>query len=119
LEALIGALGADAVDFRGKSLCCGYPLEGSNDENSAAMVGTHTLEAKENGADCMVTPCPLCHMNLDGVQPRAGEERGTKIGLPVLHMTQLIGLALGIDPPDLGFERHTVSVKGVLDKLGL
>ncbi len=83
------------------------------------MVGTHTLEAKENGADCMVTPCPLCHMNLDGVQPQAGEQRGTRISMPVLHLTQLIGLALGIEPPDLGFDRHTVSVKAVLDKLGL
>jgi succinate dehydrogenase / fumarate reductase cytochrome b subunit len=119
LESLIGALGAEAVDFRGKTLCCGYPLVGVNDENSAAMVGTHTLEAKENGADCMVTPCPLCHMNLDGVQPQAGEQRGTRISMPVLHLTQLIGLALGIEAPDLGFDRHTVSVKGVLDKLGL
>ncbi len=119
LESVIGALGAEAVDFRGKSLCCGYPLVGVNDENSAAMVGTHTLEAKENGADCMVTPCPLCHMNLDGVQPQAGEQRGTRISMPVLHLTQLIGLALGIEPPDLGFDRHTVSVKAVLDKLGL
>jgi len=119
LESLIEALGAEAVDFRGKTLCCGYPLVGVNDENSAAMVGTHTLEAKENGADCMVTPCPLCHMNLDGVQPQAGEQRDTRIRMPVLHMTQLIGLALGIDPPDLGFDRHTVPVKGVLDKLGL
>jgi succinate dehydrogenase / fumarate reductase cytochrome b subunit len=119
LESLIEALGAEVVEFRGKTLCCGYPLVGVNDENSAAMVGTHTLEAKEKGADCMVTPCPLCHMNLDGVQPQAGEQRGTRIRMPVLHMTQLIGLALGIDPPDLGFDRHTVPVKDVLDKLGL
>src|SRR3972149_2477309 len=119
LESLIEALGAEVVEFRGKTLCCGYPLVGVNDENSAAMVGTHPLEAEEKGADCMVTPCPLCHMNLDGVQPQAGEQRGTRIRMPVLHMTQLIGLALGIDPPDLGFDRHTVSVKGVLDKLKL
>jgi succinate dehydrogenase / fumarate reductase cytochrome b subunit len=58
-------------------------------------------------------------MNLDGVQPQAGEQRDTRIRMPVLHMTQLIGLALGIDPPDLGFDRHTVPVKDVLDKLGL
>ena len=119
LESLVEALGAEAVDFRGKTLCCGYPLVGVNDENSAAMVGTHTLEAKEKGADCMVTPCPLCHMNLDGVQPQAGEQRGTRINMPIFHLTQLIGLALGIAPPDLGFDRHAVSVKSALDKLGL
>jgi succinate dehydrogenase / fumarate reductase cytochrome b subunit len=119
LEETIEALGGEAVPIRGQVLCCGYPLVGVNDENSAAMVAVHTLEAKEKGADCMVTPCPLCHMNLDGVQPQAGELRDTRINMPVLHLTQLMGLALGIDPPDLGFDRHAVSVKAVLDKLGL
>ena len=119
LESVIAALGAEAVDYRGKTLCCGYPLVGVNDENSAAMVANHTLEAKEKGADCLVTPCPLCHMNLDGVQPQANEQRNTRINMPVLHLTQLIGLALGIEPPALGFERHAVSVGNVLDKLGL
>jgi succinate dehydrogenase / fumarate reductase cytochrome b subunit len=58
-------------------------------------------------------------MNLDGVQPQASEQRESKINMPVFHLTQLIGLALGIDPPDLGFDRHAVQVKSVLDKLGL
>jgi succinate dehydrogenase / fumarate reductase cytochrome b subunit len=57
-------------------------------------------------------------MNLDGVQPAAAEQRSERIGLPILHLTQLMGLALGIAPPDLGFDRHAVSVKGVLEKLG-
>jgi len=118
LERVIAALGAEVVDFRGKTLCCGYPLVGVNDETSAGMVGNHTTEAKEKGADCMATPCPLCHMNLDGVQPAAAEQRGERIGLPILHLTQLMGLALGIEPGDLGFDRHAVSVKSVLAKLG-
>jgi succinate dehydrogenase / fumarate reductase cytochrome b subunit len=58
-------------------------------------------------------------MNLDGVQPQAGEQRDTRINMPIFHLTQLIGLALGIDPPDLGFDRHAVSVKPALDKVGL
>ncbi len=99
-------------------MCCGYPLAGTNDEMSAEMVATHTLEAKEKGADCLATPCPLCHMNLDGVQPQAAQQRGTGIGLPILHLTQLIGLALGIEPQALGFDRHAVGVGDVLAKLG-
>ncbi len=117
LETLITALGAEPVDFRGKKLCCGYPIVGDNEKNAWAMVAEHTLEAKERGADVMVTPCPLCHMNLDGQQSAAGEERGIKIGMPVLHLTQLVGLALGLEPWELGFDRHAVAVDPVVEKV--
>lgn len=119
LERVIEALGAQGVDYRGKALCCGYPLAGADNETAVEMVASHTLEAREKGADCLVTPCPLCHMNLDGVQPQAGQHRRERIGLPVLHLTQLMGLALGIAPSDLGFDRHAVGVQAVLGKLGL
>lgn len=117
LEGVIEAIGGEAIDYRGKSLCCGYPIVNDNERNSNAMVGNHTLEAKEKGADFMVTPCPLCHMNLDGTQPAAGEQKGVRIGLPVMHLTQMVGLAIGIDASDLGFERHTVSCKEVVGRI--
>ncbi len=65
LEQLIEALGGEAVDFKGKTKCCGFPILTINERNSLAMVGNHTTEAKEQGAAIMVTPCPLCHLNLD------------------------------------------------------
>jgi succinate dehydrogenase / fumarate reductase cytochrome b subunit len=71
LEDLIGLVGAEVVDFGGKSKCCGFPILTANEDNSMRMVSDHTGEAKEKGADCMVTPCPLCHLNLDGNQPNA------------------------------------------------
>ena len=64
----------------------------------------------------MVTPCPLCHLNLDGQQPKAQALLGQKIGLPILHLPQLLGLAMGISPKQLGLERHIVSTKSVLQK---
>jgi succinate dehydrogenase / fumarate reductase cytochrome b subunit len=119
LESVIATLGAEAVEYRGKNLCCGYPLVGVNDQNSWAMVANHTMEAKELGAEAMVTPCPLCHMNLDGVQPQVAAERQVRIGLPVLHLPQLVGLAVGLELHELGFDRHSVSLKPVLTRLGL
>lgn len=67
----------------------------------------------------MVTPCPLCHLNLDSRQPDVETVMGRKLGLPVLHLPQLIALALGIDPKMLGLDRHMVSTRPVLAKLGL
>ena len=79
-----------------------------------AMAGTHMKEAKEQGADFMVTPCPLCHMSLDIYQDRAGLAVKTELNLPILHLPQLLGLAMGILPKDLGLSHHLISVDSIL-----
>lgn len=119
LEQVIEAVGAEVVDFRGKNLCCGFPILTINQTNSMKMVANHTLDAKEGGADAMVTPCPLCHLNLDGYQPQAARQRQQPIDLPILHLPQLIGLAMGIDPAAMRLNRHIVSTKRVLSTVGV
>ena len=116
LETIITTLGGQVVDFPGKSRCCGFPILTINERNSVAMVGKHTTEAKDLGADAMVTPCPLCHLNLDGYQPKAMAQTQRKIDLPILHLPQLIGLAMGIKPRDMGLQRHIISPKDVVKK---
>lgn len=64
-----------------------------------------------------MTPCPLCHLNLDSRQPEVEKVIGQKLGLPVLHLPQLVALAVGIEPEKLGLDRHVVSTKSVLEKL--
>ncbi|MFN3974449.1 MAG: CoB--CoM heterodisulfide reductase iron-sulfur subunit B family protein [Dehalococcoidia bacterium] len=118
LERLIVALGAEPVDFPGKTRCCGFPILTINERNSVGMVAKHTMDAKEHGADAMVTPCPLCHLNLDGYQVKAMGHIKDRIDLPILHLPQLVGLALGIDPKALRLGRHLISVAPVLEKLG-
>jgi succinate dehydrogenase / fumarate reductase cytochrome b subunit len=66
----------------------------------------------------MVTPCPLCHLNLDSRQPEVEQVIGEKLGLPVLHLSQLVALAIGVSPQELGLDRHIVSTRPVLEKLG-
>ena len=83
------------------------------------MAGGHIQEAIAAGADCIVTPCPLCHLNLDSRQPEVAQVVGEKLGLPVLHLPQLVALALGVSPKELGLDRHVVSTRSVLEKLGL
>ncbi len=119
LERVIEAVGAELVDFPGKTLCCGFPILMSNEKNSVKMVANHTLDAKGRGADAMVTPCPLCHLNLDGYQPQASAVAKTSIDLPILHLPQLLGLALGVDPKVMRLNRHIVSTKRVLSELAL
>lgn len=119
LDELIEILGADLVDISGKGKCCGFPILTASEENSLAMVAKHTGESKEKGADCMVTPCPLCHLNLDGNQPRAQAVRGEKIDLPIIHLPQFVGLALGFDPEEMQLKRHIVSTRVVESQVGM
>ncbi len=118
LDDVISTLGAEPVEYDGKDKCCGFPILTMNRTNSLSMTAKHIAEAKNEGsADFMVTPCPLCHLNLDGQQPDAATLRKTPLGLPILHLPQALGLAMGIDPKALGLERHIVSTKDVVSRI--
>lgn len=118
MENVFRAVGATPIYYRGRTQCCGWPLASYATTQSFKMAGMHIQDAIAAGADCMVTPCPLCHLNLDSRQPEVEKVIGHKLGLPVLHLPQLIALALGIKPKQLGLERHIVSTRPVLEKLG-
>jgi len=120
LDQIIGIMGAELADISGKGKCCGFPILTANEENSLAMVAKHTGESKEKGAHCMVTPCPLCHLNLDGNQVKAGALAGQEIDLPILHLPQFVGMALGFSPDEMSVKRHIVSttpVEKIVDML--
>lgn len=119
LERIIEILGANVVDFPGKTRCCGFPILTINEKNSLTMVATHTRDAKSHGADIMVTPCPLCHLNLDGMQAKAASQEQTSIDLPILHLPQLLGLAMGLDARSLGLKRNLISPESALAKIGV
>ena len=117
LETVIESTGVEAVENSGKTQCCGLPILLINQDNALQMVSNHTGEAKDLGADAMVTPCPLCHLNLDGYQPKAAKRRESgKINLPILHLPQMLGLAMGMQPKELGLQRHIISTKDVIGK---
>jgi succinate dehydrogenase / fumarate reductase cytochrome b subunit len=118
MEKVFQAVGATPVYYRGRTQCCGWPLSSYATNQSFQMAGKHIQDALENGADCIVTPCPLCHLNLDSRQPEVEKVIGKKLHLPILHLPQLIALALGISPKELGLQRHIVSTKPLLEKLG-
>jgi succinate dehydrogenase / fumarate reductase, cytochrome b subunit len=115
LQQLIEALGGTVVDYAGAYKCCGFPIITMNKEASLKQAGRHLGDAVDADADCLVTPCPLCHLNLDLQQPLAEGVVGRELGMPVLHLPQLVGLALGLDPKELGMQRHVVKPTSVID----
>jgi succinate dehydrogenase / fumarate reductase cytochrome b subunit len=117
MEMVIEAIGATPVDYAGKHKCCGFPLITMNKTTSLRQAGRHVADAIDADADCMVTPCPLCHLNLDLQQPDAAKYVERDLGLPVLHLPQLIGLAVGLEPKELGMNKHVVRTGHVQRKI--
>jgi succinate dehydrogenase / fumarate reductase cytochrome b subunit len=117
LERVIKTVGGEPVAYAGRTKCCGFPIILEKEAIAVAMAGAHMNEAKEQGADFMVTPCPLCHMSLDIYQDRAGRAVNRTLDLPILHLPQLLGLAMGLPAKDLGLSRHVISVDSILATL--
>jgi succinate dehydrogenase / fumarate reductase cytochrome b subunit len=106
LERVIETLGGTVVDYDGARRCCGFPVITMNRETSLRQAGTHVGDAIDAGADCLVTPCPLCHLNLDMQQPEAAKVVGRDLGL-----------ALGYSPKELGMPKHNASTVTVDERV--
>jgi succinate dehydrogenase / fumarate reductase, cytochrome b subunit len=116
-EDLLGAVGATPVEYRGRVMCCGFPIQFVKPTTASAIAGRQILDAKAHGADAMATPCPLCHLSLDTYQNKAEDEVRTKLDMPVFHLPQVVGLALGASPEELGLPRHLVPTDAALAKI--
>ena len=117
LEAIITACGGEPVDYPAKIKCCGFPIIQAREETALGELIQPIEQAKEAGADVMVTPCPLCHLSLDAWQSKLKATTGKDFQMPILHLSQLIGVAAGLTDSELKFKRHIVSVQPMLDRL--
>jgi succinate dehydrogenase / fumarate reductase, cytochrome b subunit len=118
LERLIEACGAEAVDYEAKLKCCGFPIILAREDVALGMAVQPLEQARDAGADVIVTPCPLCHLSLDAWQQKAEKHAGRPLNVPILHLAQLLGAASGIREDELKFKRHVVRLSPqVQDKL--
>ena len=116
-EELLAAVGATPVDYRGRVMCCGFPIQFVKPEVASSIAGRQIDDARSHGADAMATPCPLCHISLDAYQNRAAAAVGHPLSMPVFHLPQVVGLALGASPEELGLARHLVPTGPALAKI--
>lgn len=113
MDEIIKAAGADVVDWNSKVHCCGGPVMLPNEELFMKMTRDILQDAKDAGADCIVTACPLCHLALDAKQKAISKAYQETYGIPVLYLTQLVGLGLGIDKKDLGLDKNLMSTENL------
>ena len=117
LSRLIEACGAEEADYDYKYSCCGFHILLSDQATSLKMTEKCLSHAEKAGADMLVTPCTLCHISLDGYQKPANVKHRKEI--PVLHLAQMLGLAFGIEPKELGVDQNMVGVDKYLSLLGV
>lgn len=117
MDRIVQALGAETVDWPFKVECCGAALATSRPDIGAKMIYAVISNARAAGADCLVTACPLCMLNLDMRQAGAEKAAGEKLGMPVYYVTELVALAGGASPDEIGIGKHFVEAKSYLASL--
>jgi heterodisulfide reductase subunit B len=119
LDDLMAALGATPVDFPHKNECCGAYLAVKDPGITRDMVYTILRSAQAAGAEAVATNCPLCQFNLDKQQSEMLRTHAGYRPVPVFYFSQLMGLALGLDASDYGWERHYVDPRPLLQERDL
>jgi heterodisulfide reductase subunit B len=110
MDELMLKAGATPVDWAFKTECCGAGLSVSRTSSVGRLSGKIIRDAVDRGAEAMIVACPMCHSNLDMRRGAINSFLGEKISIPVLYVTQVIGLAVGLDFKTLGLQRHFVNV---------
>jgi len=119
LDDLMRAAGAEVIDWPYKTECCGAGLTLARQKTVVRLSGDIIQIAKESGAEALAVACPLCQANLDMYQSNVEVQTGRSLGIPVLYFTQLLGLALGATPAELGLEKLIVDPLPLLAEKGL
>jgi heterodisulfide reductase subunit B len=114
MDKLIASLGADPVPFPLKTRCCGGSLIITEEELALGLLARLLESAISNGAQCLITACPLCQMNLDAYQGKVKKKFKTNYNLPILYFTQLMGIAFGLPGIDIGLKLGIINSEKVL-----
>lgn len=119
LDRLLKVLGAEVIDFPLKTHCCGGHMTQIGPSTAFELIRRLIASAAQYKADLMVTVCPMCQLNIDAYQSETNRHFHTDYHMPIVFFTQLMGLAFGLEPKELGFGRELVSARAALEHIGI
>jgi heterodisulfide reductase subunit B len=119
MDRLVEKCGAQVIDWSYKTDCCGASFSLTLTDVVHQLTGKILANARAMGANCLCVACSLCHANLDARQPEILAALGESFQLPVFYFTQIVGLALGLEPRRLGLGKHIVSPFELLNEAGV
>lgn len=111
MDSLIRVIGGNSMDWAFKTECCGAGFSVSRTDLVARLSGNILVDASDRGAEALIVACPMCQSNLDMRRGAINKTLEKPIDIPVIYITQAIGLALGIGAKELGLKRHFVNVE--------
>jgi heterodisulfide reductase subunit B len=109
MESIVEALGAKIVHWNYKTECCGAGMTMANEDTVLELSHKILTNAAAHGANCLAVACPMCHVNLDMKQEAIETRYGVRHNMMVYYLSDLVGLALGLDVRTLGIDRHFVT----------
>jgi heterodisulfide reductase subunit B2 len=118
LDEIISALGAESMNYDLKLECCGNPVDKSDNELSLLMINNKLKAIDDSGANCVALVCPACYQQFDFNQRELNKKNETNYEIPIFYLSELIALAFGFKPEDLGFKFHRVKPIPLLENLG-
>lgn len=119
LQSLVSVTGGNIVDESASKWCCGFHNILINEKITVRMLAEYFKNLGKKNVDIIVTTCPLCHVALDMYQDEASKLVKERLEIPVLHLPQMLGLAIGLHPTKLLLHKHVVPTDKLLKKLGL
>jgi heterodisulfide reductase subunit B len=119
MEIVCRALGAEPIEWGLKTDCCGASATVNDTDQALLLMAKIMKDAIARGANCFVATCPMCQLNLDAYQQQVRERHGIRERLPVYLITELLGVALGMNPVELQIDRHLEESVGLLKELKL
>ncbi len=119
MERILEVLGGRSSHYAEKLDCCGGPLLPNHPDTAMTKTGEKLKAVQEHGFDGMVLACPWCHKMFDSKQKKGGEVVGAQLNVSVFYLTQLLGLAMGLEPSKLGLDLNQSPVEKLLEKLGV
>jgi len=118
IDEIIEALGAESINYNLKMECCGNPVEKSDEELSLQMIQNKLNAISVAGANCVALVCPACFQQFDFKQRTLNKEEDNNYDLPIFYLSELIALAFGFNPNDLGFRYHRTRPNDLFEEIG-
>ncbi len=117
LKVIVKATGATVVDYEEEVLCCGSAVTNAYEEHGLANLKIKMDSIKKSGADIICVNCPACFQQFDTKQRDLAKKYGEEYNIPVLYVTELLALAMGVSADEIGLKFHRTRMK--LENYGL
>lgn len=117
MDEILETIGVETLDWEFKTECCGGGLSLSRSDVVEKLVNDIMCNAAEAGAHAVIVSCPLCQANLDLRQKSKNPAYKQEHNLPIVYLSEIIGLSLGIDSRSLGMDKHFVDTNPVIELL--